>query len=61
MNFFENWHMHRLFLSLAVRNVLGDPGADRGGKGKSKRAKENGNKEKHSRARRAPGDTLLPD
>ena len=30
--------------------ILGDPGADRGGKGKSKRAKENGDKEKHSRA-----------
>ena len=26
--------------------ILGDPGADRGGKGKSKRAKENGDKEK---------------
>ena len=40
--------------------ILGDPGADRGGKGKSKRAKENGDKEKHSMARRAPGDTFLP-
>ena len=30
-------------------------------KGKSKRANENGDEEKHSRARRAPGDTLLPD
>ena len=38
-----------------------DPGADRGGKGKSKRAKENGNEEKHSRARRTPGDKFLPD
>ena len=41
--------------------ILGDPGADRGGKGKSKRANENGNKEKYSRARRAPGDTFSPD
>ena len=31
--------------------ILRDPGADRGGKGKSKRAKENGDKEKHSSAR----------
>ena len=53
--------MDRLFLSLAVRNILGDPGADRGGKEKSKRAKENGDKEQRSRARRAPGDTFLPD
>ena len=28
---------------------------------KSKRAKENGDEEKHSRARRAPGDKFLPD
>ena len=41
--------------------ILGDPGADRGGKGKSKRAKKFGDEEKHSRARRAPGDTFLPD
>ena len=41
--------------------ILGDPGADRGGKGKSKRAKENGDKEKHSRARRAPWDKFIPD
>ena len=41
--------------------ILGDPGADRGGKGKSERAKENGDEEKHSRARRAPGDKFLPD
>ena len=42
-------------------SILGDPGADCGGKGKSKPAKENGNEEKHSRARRAPGDKFLPD
>ena len=41
--------------------ILGDPRADRGGKGKSKQAKENGDEEKHSRARRAPGNTFLPD
>ena len=41
--------------------ILGDPGADRGGKGKSKRAKENGDEERDSRARRAPGDKFLPD
>ena len=35
---------------LGARVILGDPGADRGGKGKSKRVKENGDKEKHSRA-----------
>ena len=29
-------------------SILGDPGADRGGKGKSKRAKENGEEEKHT-------------
>ena len=29
--------------------ILGDSGADRGGKGKSKPAKENGDEEKHSR------------
>ena len=29
--------------------ILGDPGADRGGKGKFKRAKENVDEEKHSR------------
>ena len=45
----------------SISNILGDPGADRGGKGKSKRAKENGDEEKHSRARRAPGDKFLPD
>ena len=42
-------------------NILGDPGADREAKGKSKRSKENGHEEKHSSARRAPGDTFLPD
>ena len=30
-------------------------------RGKSKQAKENGDEEKHSRARRAHGDTFLPD
>ena len=40
--------------------IFGGPGADRGGKGKSKRAKENSDKEKHSRARKAPGDMFLP-
>ena len=44
-----------------VAHILGDPGADRGEKGKSKQAKENGEEEKHSRARRAPGDKFLPD
>ena len=41
--------------------ILGDPGANRRGKGKSTLAKENGDEEKHSRARRVPGDTFLPD
>ena len=41
--------------------ILGDPGTDRGGMGKSKPAKENGDEEKHSRARRAPGNTFLRD
>ena len=41
------------------QSILGDPGADHGGKGKSKPAKENGNEEMHSRARRAPGDLGL--
>ena len=49
------------FLSLMALSILGDPGADRGGKGKSKRAKENGDEEKHSTARRVPGDKFLPD
>ena len=40
--------------------ILGDPGANRGGKGKSKQEKENGNEEKHSQARRTPGDMFLP-
>ena len=44
-----------------LETILGDPGADRGGKGKSKWATENGHEEKHSRARRAPGDKFLPD
>ena len=39
--------------------ILGDPGADHGGKGKSKRVKENGDEAKHSRARRAPLLALL--
>ena len=46
----------KILLGLAVE----DPGVDRGGKGKSKLAEENG-EEKHNRARRAPGDTFLPD
>ena len=37
---------YKLFLILVI---LGDPVADRGGKGKSKRAKENGDEERHSR------------
>ena len=45
---------------LYSRAILGDPGADRGGNEKSKRAKVNGEEEKHSRARRAPGDTFFP-
>ena len=48
-------------LSIVLLAILGDPGAEPGGKGKSKRAKENGDEEKHSRARRAPGDKFLPD
>ena len=39
----------------------GDPGANRGGNRKSKRAKKNGDEERHSRAKRAPGDMFLPD
>ena len=47
--------------SRANNTILGDPGAYCGGKGKSKPAKENGDEDKNSRARRAPGDTFLPD
>ena len=57
-----------VFLSAAVVNfgfrpvsILEDPGADRGVNVKPKRAKEDSDEEKHSRARIAPGDTFLPD
>ena len=50
-----------LIVPFLVVVILGDSGADRGGKGKSKPAKENGDEEKHSGARRAPGDKFLPD
>ena len=42
--------------------ILGDPGADSGDEGKCKRAEKCGaKKSKERRARRAPGDNVLPD
>ena len=42
--------------------ILGDPGADSGDEGKSKRVEKCGpKKSKERRARRAPGDNVLPD
>ena len=41
--------------------ILGDPGADSGGEGKSKRAEKYGSKKSKEKARRAPGDNVLPD
>ena len=44
-----------------LRFFLGDPGADSGGKGKTKRAEKKGAKKSKETARRAPGDNVLPD
>ena len=41
--------------------ILEDPGADSGGEGKSKRAEKYGSKKSKEKARRAPGDNVLPD
>jgi len=41
--------------------ILGDPGADSGGEGKTKQAGKYGTKEKKRAARRAPRDNVLPD
>ena len=41
--------------------ILGVPGADSGGEGKSKRAEKYGSKKSKEKARRAPGDNVLPD
>ena len=42
--------------------ILGDPGADSGDEGKSKRVEKCGpKKSKERRARRAHGDNVLPD
>ena len=41
--------------------ILGDPGADSGGEGKSKQAGKYGTREKKRTVRRAPGDNVLPD
>ena len=43
-------HLHQRVDEHGGKTILGDPGADRRGKGKSKRAKENGDEEKHSSA-----------
>ena len=48
--------------ALIFVSILGDPGADSGGKGKSKQAEKYiWNEEKYRTARRAPGDNVLPD
>ena len=49
-------------LKRTVVCILGDPGADKGGERKSKRAEKYiWNEEKYRTARRAPGDNVLPD
>ena len=58
---FESGLILQFLLGLTRVPILGDPGADRGGNGKSKRAKENGDEEKYSSARRAHGDKFLSD
>ena len=53
---------HVAIIQLSIRcPILGDPGADSGGEGKSKQAEKYGTKEKQRTARRAPGDNVLPD
>ena len=49
------------FIYLARFSILGDPGADSGGEGKSKREGKYGTKKKKRTARRVPGDNDLPD
>ena len=50
---------------LITSHILGDPGADKGGEGKAKRAEKNIYGKKKSKERRelirAPGDNVLPD
>ena len=58
--------MHQIFLTAATNPlkcvfILGDPGADSGGEGKSKRAEKYCAKKKLRTARRDPGDNVLPD
>ena len=47
------------FLEVSRCSILGDPGADSGGEGKSKRAGKYGTKKSKERARKAPGDKVL--
>ena len=42
-------------------HILGDPGADSGGEGKSKRATKKIGEEKSRAREKAPGDKVLPD
>ena len=41
--------------------ILGDPGADSGDEGKSKRAEKYGTKKSNERREEAPGENVLPD
>ena len=47
--------------TIPISFIVGDPGADKGGEGKSKRAGKYGTKKSKERRERAPGNNVLPD
>ena len=59
--FYQKSYIHIKGLVVGPRGILGDPGVDSGGVGKSKRGKKIWHEEKQRTARRAPGDNVLQD
>ena len=63
---FKSSISHSSFLSARLlpfkcKSILGDPGADSGGEGKSKRAGKYGTKKSKERREEPPGENVLPD